>query len=95
MAHCPRGSGVVILGSANVCSVITERVTQAKYEPFINIHSCTWRAGTFACGGRRRKGGGERGGKNRYLLDDRRVEAVQAAVQPDALKEKKSRGTES
>lgn len=37
-----------------------------------------------------RGGGGERE-KGRYLLDDRRVEAVQAAVQPDALKEKRSR----
>ena len=30
--------------------------------------------------------GGEKG---RYLLDDRRVEAVKAAVQPHALEEKK------
>lgn len=51
MARCPRGFGVVIPGTANVCSVITERVTQAKYEPFINIHSCTWRAVTLAYGG--------------------------------------------
>ena len=37
-------------------------------------------------------GGSRRGGeKGRYLLDDRRVEAVKAAVQPDALKEKRSR----
>lgn len=38
---------------------------------------------------------GERGEKGRYLLDDRRVEAVKAAVQPDTLKEKKNRATDS
>lgn len=34
------------------------------------------------------KKGGRGGGMCRYLLDDRGVEAVKAAVQPDALREK-------
>lgn len=59
--------GVVIFGRAYVCSVITERVTQANYEPFINIHSCTWRAGTLACVCGGVNGGGERGGGGQVL----------------------------
>lgn len=39
-------------------------------------------------------GGGIRE-RGRYLLDDRRVEAMKAAVQPDALKEKKNGAAES
>lgn len=38
----------VIPGSATVSSVIKEGVTWAECEPFMNMHSCTWRAGTFA-----------------------------------------------
>lgn len=90
-----RGLRAVIPGRATVCSVITEKVTWAECEPFMNMHSCTWRARALAYGVRRGKGGGERGEKGRYLLDDRRVEAVKAAVQPDALKEKKNPATES
>lgn len=36
----------------------------------------------------RMKRGGVGGGASRYLLDDRGVEAVKAAVQPDTLREK-------
>lgn len=81
---------IVIPGSVTVCSGITERVTWAECERFMNMHLCTWKGETLAYGGR--EGGEERGrgGKGRYLLDDRRVQAVKAAVQPDALKEKKN-----
>lgn len=37
------------------------------------------------------RGGRRRGEEGRYSLDDRRVEAVEAAVEPDALKGKETR----
>lgn len=83
-----RGLRVVIPGTATVCSGITERVTWAQCERFMNMHSCTWKGETLAYGGDGGGGGGGEG-KGRYLLDDRRVQAVKAAVQPDALKEEK------
>lgn len=59
------------------------RVSSVECEPFMNKQSSTWNAGNIRIWRRGRRGG-------RYSLDDRRVEAVEAAVQSDSLKEKQS-----
>lgn len=69
-----------------VWGCVAERLTWAKCEPFMNMHPLHLERGNINI----YEGEGAVGGRGRYLLDDRRVEAVKAAVQPDALREKKN-----
>ena len=55
----------------------------------MNMHSCTWRVGILAYEGEGVKEK-ERKEEGRYLLDDWHVEAVKTAVQPHALRERKT-----
>lgn len=62
-----KGLRAVIPGSATVSSVITERVMWAECEPFMNMHSRTWRSGTLAYVGRKREGRRGREGEGQVL----------------------------